>query len=70
MQHHADIFWRRWLREYLPLQILRKIWLVNDEPSKVGDVVVVLVNNIPRSYGEHASLREYYREQTAKSPNS
>lgn len=45
VQYLADIFWKRWVREYLPLLQLRQKWLDNKRNLKVGDVVVVVDGN-------------------------
>ena len=37
----AKVFWRRWLREYLPALQTRQKWLAKTRPFKVGDVVMI-----------------------------
>ena len=41
VQFLADNFWRRWLKEYLPLLQLRQKWLQPKRDLKVGDMVIV-----------------------------
>lgn len=41
VQYLADVFWRRWSREYLPLLQLRKKWVHPQRNLAVGDVVLV-----------------------------
>ena len=48
-QQFADAFWRRWLREYLPTLASRKKWHNDEEPLNVGDIVLILDNNIERN---------------------
>ena len=44
----ADIFWRRWTREYLPTLLERKKWNVKKRNLRVGDVVLIANENYPR----------------------
>ena len=37
----ADLFWRRWMKEYLPLLQRRQKWLQPQRNLKVGDLVLV-----------------------------
>lgn len=48
-QYFADCFWKRWLREYLPSLLPRKKWIVESEPIKIGDVVLIVDNQSPRN---------------------
>lgn len=48
-QHLADAFWHRWLREYFPTLLPRKKWFVSDDLIHVGDLVLVIDNNVPRN---------------------
>ncbi len=50
VQYLADIFWRRWLREYLPLIQLRTRWRHRSANLKVGDIVLVVDNTTPRNH--------------------
>ncbi|KAJ8711214.1 hypothetical protein PYW07_008456 [Mythimna separata] len=45
----ADVFWRRWVREYLPLLQNRREPYGSGTPPKVGDVVVICDPNLPRN---------------------
>lgn len=49
IQHLADEFWRRWMREYLPLLRARTKWRDARPNVKVGDIVLVADANAPRS---------------------
>ena len=42
VQYLSDVFWRRWLREYLPLLQERQQWEIRRRDLGVGDVVLVL----------------------------
>ena len=41
VQYLADIFWRRWSKEYLPFLQLRQKWVYPQRNLAVGDVVLV-----------------------------
>lgn len=49
IQYLADIFWRRWTREYLPTLQLRSKWHRVNKNLQIGDVVILLDDNTPRS---------------------
>ena len=48
VQYLADIFWRRWIREYLPMLQERQIWNKTRENIAVDDVVLVVDEKTPR----------------------
>jgi len=48
-QYLADIFWRRWLHEYLPALQYRHRWQVPKMNFKVGDVVIIMDDSLPRN---------------------
>lgn len=39
--HQLDIFWHRWLKEYLPTICRQTKWFCDTKPIKVGDLVLV-----------------------------
>lgn len=45
----ADMFWRRWLREYVPVLQRRQKWINGVSPLKIGDVVIIVDKNLPRN---------------------
>ncbi|XP_058816619.1 uncharacterized protein LOC131679884 [Topomyia yanbarensis] len=45
----ANIFWRRWVNEYLPTITRRTKWFSPAKPISVGDIVVVVDSNLPRN---------------------
>ena len=49
VQYLADIFWKRWSKEYLPLLQSRQKWLRPRRNLAVGDVVLVAVENSHRN---------------------
>ncbi len=48
IQYLANTFWKRWLKEYLPILQKRQKWLQPKRNVQVGDVVT-LVENTPRN---------------------
>ncbi|XP_060580217.1 uncharacterized protein LOC132737005 [Ruditapes philippinarum] len=47
-QYLADIFWKRWIREYIPTLQSRQKWLRPQRDIREGDIVLVAQENIPR----------------------
>ena len=48
VQYLADIFWRRWVKEYLPTLQVRSKWTAQQRNLKVDDVVVIVDDKLPR----------------------
>ena len=48
VQYMADVFWKRWLSEYLPTLQVRQKWLRPKRNLKVGDLVLVKHDNTAR----------------------
>ncbi|XP_071088902.1 uncharacterized protein [Haliotis cracherodii] len=49
VQYMADLFWKRWLREYLPLLQERQKWVKLRRNLKIGDIVLIVDNTAPRN---------------------
>ncbi|XP_073821123.1 uncharacterized protein [Musca autumnalis] len=47
-QQFSDQFWRRWVKEYMPTLTRRGKWFQKTEPLKVGDIVIIIDENLPR----------------------
>ena len=47
-QHIANVFWKRWTREYLPTLLERRKWNVPKPNLKVGDVVLLVDESYSR----------------------
>jgi hypothetical protein len=47
-QYVADVFWRRWIREYVPQLIARQKWHTKSRDLRMGDLVLVADHNLPR----------------------
>uniref|UniRef100_A0A182IE93 Uncharacterized protein n=1 Tax=Anopheles arabiensis TaxID=7173 RepID=A0A182IE93_ANOAR len=48
-QRNADIFWKRWVADYLPTLTRRSKWFQSVRPIKEGDVVIIVDANLPRN---------------------
>ncbi|XP_017468619.1 PREDICTED: uncharacterized protein LOC108360719 [Rhagoletis zephyria] len=48
-QKFADIFWHRWVKEYVPIISRRSKWFNKVPPIRVGDIVVIVDENLPRN---------------------
>jgi transposase InsO family protein len=49
VQYLADLFWTRWLKEYLPSLQQRQKWLKRNRNVGKGDLVLMMQENTPRS---------------------
>ena len=49
IQHLANTFWERWLKEYLPTITLRSKWTTVKRNLSIGDIVLINDNFSPRS---------------------
>ena len=48
VQHLANEFWRRWIREYLPDLNRRQKWFDQKQSVKIGDLVLLQDESVPR----------------------
>ena len=49
IEHLSNVFWRRWVREYLPTLQQRTEWLTEVRNLSRGDLVLVVDSNLPRN---------------------
>ena len=49
VQYLADLFWRRWTREYLPLLRARTKWTEPERNVMEGDIILVMDYSLPRN---------------------
>ena len=57
-QYLSNLFWRRWLREYLPTLLERKKWYKPKRNLKKGDLVLMADENYPRGQWPLALVTE------------
>ena len=58
VQATTEIFWRRWVREYLPMLTVRR--KSKSRNFKVGHFVIVMVKGVPQSHWPIGRLLETY----------
>ncbi|KAI0218829.1 hypothetical protein LSAT2_029491, partial [Lamellibrachia satsuma] len=63
VQYMADLFWKRWLREYLPLLQERQKWSTPRRNFDVGDVVLIVDDKAPRNSWPLGRVQEVVRDQ-------
>ena len=56
----ADLFWRRWMKEYLPLLQRRQKWLQPQRNLKVGDLMLVSDEHAKRGAWPKAIVEETF----------
>ena len=49
IQYMADLFWKRWTREYLPQLQKRTKWVIEGRDLQQGDLVLIIDNSLPRN---------------------
>ena len=49
VQYMADLFWKRWIREYLPLLQERQKWAQPRRNFDIGDIVLIVDEKAPRN---------------------
>ncbi|CAG7733943.1 unnamed protein product, partial [Allacma fusca] len=55
-QRLTDCFWKRWVREYLPVLNRQDKWFRSTKPIQVGDVVIIADDNAIRNQWERARV--------------
>ncbi|XP_014676416.1 PREDICTED: uncharacterized protein LOC106816352 [Priapulus caudatus] len=60
VQYLADLFWKRWVSEYLPTLRRRSKWTEPQENIKVGDIVLVADSSTPRNLWPLARVMQVY----------
>ena len=48
VQYLSDLFWKRWIREYIPILQFRQKWYHKQRNLQIGDLVLVSDENTPR----------------------
>ena len=65
-QRLADIFWKRWVKEYLPDLTRRTKWFKKVQPICEGDVVIIVDDNKPRNIWEKGTVIKIYKDATGQ----
>ncbi|XP_062710628.1 uncharacterized protein LOC134288773 [Aedes albopictus] len=60
-----DEFWRRWVREYLPMLTRRTKWFDNVKPLRPGDLVVIIDENA-RNCWERGRILEVFPDKSGQ----
>ena len=58
VQTATNMFWSRWLKEYLPTPVHRRKWNYPTQNSNVGDLVLIQTDNTPRSHWPLGRIKE------------
>ncbi|XP_055920785.1 uncharacterized protein LOC129952291 [Eupeodes corollae] len=45
----ADIFWKKWVKAFLPTLNKRSKWFIKTKPITKGDLVIIVDNDLPRN---------------------
>lgn len=61
VQYLADVFWRRWVREYLPTLQRRQKWQKPTRNFAVNDIVLVIDDKLPRCSWPLGRITEVYQ---------
>ncbi|XP_028404812.1 uncharacterized protein LOC114527378 [Dendronephthya gigantea] len=59
-QYLANLFWKRWIKEYLPNLQIRQRWTERKENLKVGDLVLLMDKNYRRGQWPLARVVEVF----------
>ena len=62
-QYLANLFWKRWIKEYLPTLQERKKWNEPRENLKVGELVLLADENYPRGQWPLARVVEVFESE-------
>ena len=60
VQAATEMFWRRWVREYLPILTIRRKWNSKPRNFKVGYLVIVMMKDMPQSHWLMGRVLETY----------
>ena len=61
IQYLSDVFWKRWVKEYLPALQPRQKWQRKTRNLQVNDVVLVVDDNIPRGQWPLGRVTEVFK---------
>ena len=61
VQAATEMFWRRCVCEYLPILTIQRKWNSKSSNFKVGDLVIVMMKDMPQSHCPMGRVLETYR---------
>ncbi|XP_052250735.1 uncharacterized protein LOC127857971 [Dreissena polymorpha] len=61
IQYLSDVFWKRWVKEYLPTLQIRQKWQRKTRKLQAGDIVLVADDNIPRGQWPLGRVTEVFK---------
>ena len=64
VQYLANVFWKRWTREYLPLLQIRQKWQYPRRNLAVGDIVLVVTENTSRNQWPLGRIQEIFPDKS------
>lgn len=56
----ADLFWKQWLKVFIPSLVQQTKWFTEEENLKVNDVVLMLDKNLPRNNWKKAVIEQVF----------
>ncbi|XP_067676362.1 uncharacterized protein [Haliotis asinina] len=62
VQYLTDVFWHRWVKEYLPMLQARQKWIQKKRNVAVGDIVL-LTDSAPRNSWKMGKIMEVYSDK-------
>ena len=65
VQYLSDVFWRRWVKEYLPTLQERQKWTRSTTNFKVGDVVLGHIQEVKPNKGDGLVRRVAWKTKTS-----
>ena len=66
VQYLTNLYWQRWLREYLPSLQRRSKWITSKSNVKVGNLVLIVDENTVRNKWQMARVLEVYTGRDGK----
>ena len=63
IEYMANVFWKRWVREYLPQLQARTKWVTQSRNVECGDLVLIMDYSIPRNQWLMGRVIETYQGQ-------
>ena len=62
-QELANAFWKRWIKEYLPLLQEWQKWMIQKHNLQINDLVLIIDERIPRGQWPLGVIEEVYPDK-------